>query len=163
VALWFHSNEAVGKLFTSKFYRSSLIKSRAFHIVVQFMPLMLWLDRLLDLREFEETNGMDEGEVLCARWIKPIARRSTLQTCGHLILSFSSQVPANEALRDRLFVCHKKVYTEKCKRELLCCLKCHGWNHLTIECQEAHDTCRMCAHRHCTAMCPNLDKPFCVP
>jgi len=62
VASWFHSNEAVRKLFTSKFYRSSSIKPRAFHIVVKFMPLTLWLDRLSDLREIEETNGMDEGK-----------------------------------------------------------------------------------------------------
>ena len=56
-----------------------------------------------------------------------------------------------------------KRYTQRNVRELLNYLKCHSWNHLATECQEAHDTCGMCTQRHFTAECPNLDKLFCVP
>jgi len=69
------------------------------------------------------------------RWIKPAVRCSPSQTCGHLILS-SSQIPANNALKDMLYICHKKVYMEKCKRELLRCLKCHRWNHMAMSAQQ---------------------------
>ena len=45
----------------------------------------------------------------------------------------------------------KEVYAEKCKREPLCCLKCHGWNHMASSCPQQHDICRTCAQHHCMA------------
>jgi len=107
------SGSTQARTFTSKFHKSSVIKPRAFHIVVQFVLLTLQPDRLKDLREIEEINGMDEGDILRTRWIKPAARCSPSQVCGHLILSFSLQVPANDVPWDWLYICHKKVYVEK--------------------------------------------------
>src|SRR5882724_6339165 len=106
---------------------------------------------------------MDEGDILRTRWIKPAARCSPSQVCGHLILLFSSQVPANDLLQDGLYICHKKVYVEKCKQEPLCCLNCHGWNHLATECPAEHATFGMCAQCHCMVDCTNLSLPHCMP
>ena len=69
---------------------------------------------------------------------------------------------ANNALANGLFMCQKKVYAEKCKREPLHCLKCHGWNHLASTCPQQFDFCGTCAQRHCTADCSRLDNPRCI-
>src|SRR5882724_5308706 len=108
VVTWFYLSKTIWKKFSPKFHKTLVIRPRAFHVVVQFIPLMLHLERLADLRDIEETNGMDEGDILKARWIKPIKRCSPLQVCKHLILSCSLQVPVNEALQDGLFICHMR-------------------------------------------------------
>ena len=159
-AEWFQDPE-IHRTFLSHLHRSIAIKPRLYNIVVQFVPLTLHLEREVDLREIEEVNGLDEGDILKARWIKLIACRSPSQTCGHVIVSFSSPIPANDALANGLFVCHKKVYTEKCKKEPLCCLKCHSWNHLATNCPQQYDTCGTCSQRHHTSTYTNLDKPHC--
>jgi len=39
---WFHSSKSIRRMFTGKFHKSSVIKPRAFHIVVQFVPLTFY-------------------------------------------------------------------------------------------------------------------------
>ena len=98
--------------------------------MVQFVPLTLQPEKDVDLHEIEEVNSLDKDDIVWARWIKLVTKRSPLQICGHLILSCLSSETANEVLANGLFICHKKVYMEKCKKEPLQCLKCHHWNHL---------------------------------
>ena len=149
---WFTDTE-IRKCFLQKLHPTVFIKSCSCNMVVQFIPLTLKMDRTSDHREVEEVNGFDKGDVTKVRWIKPIARRSPSQTCGHLILSFSCPIPANSMLSYGLVLCHKKVYAEKCKKEPLQCPKCHRWGHLAVECTAEHDTCGTCSQRHCTANC----------
>ena len=52
---------------------------------------------------------------------------------------------------------------EKCKRELLRCLKCHGWNPMVTECMAGYDACSTCTHHHRMFNCSNLDQQFCTP
>ena len=65
-------------------------------------------------------------------------------------------------LANSIFVCQKKVYAEKCKKEPLWCLKCHGWGHLAWDCTATSDTCGTCAQRHRTDTCTNTAQPHCV-
>jgi len=65
------------------------------------------------LKEIEEVNEMDKGDILRLIWINPITRCSPSQICSHLILPLSSKIPDNKALLDGLCICHKKVYAEK--------------------------------------------------
>ena len=97
----------------------------------------------------------ENGDIQRARWIKPISRWSPAQTCGHVILSSTSPDTANEALAHSLFIFQKKVYAEKCKKEPLRCLKCHGWGHLASDCSAAFDTCGTCAQHHRMDTCKN--------
>ena len=97
----------------------------------------------------------ENGDIQRARWIKPISRWSPAQTCGHVILSSTSPDTANEALAHSLFIFQKKVYAEKCKKEPLRCLKCHGWGHLASDCSAAFDTCSTCAQHHRMDTCKN--------
>ena len=145
-AEWFQG-DGTWKTFLTHLHAATSIKPQLYHTVVQFVPLTFRPNREVDLQEIEEVNGLEEGNITRARWIKPAARHALLQVCGHAIFSFLSPQPANDALANGLFVHHKKVYTEKCKKEPLQCLKCQGWNHLATNCPQQHDTCGTCADR----------------
>jgi hypothetical protein len=155
-------NKEVRKCFLDKLHPAALIKPRTFQVVVQFVPLTFHPDRETDLREIEEVNGIAKDDVLRARWLKPAARRKPTQTCGHIIVSFLSPQSANKALTDGLFICQKRVYAEKCKREPIRCLKCHGWGHIATDCLASQDTCGTCAQEHRTANCTNTTNTRCV-
>ena len=105
---------------------------------------------------------MDKGDIIRARWIKPAARRTPHQTCGHAIFTLQTPQAANEVLVNGLFVQQKKIYAEKCKREPLRCLRCHGWGHIVRDCSASVDTCGTCAQRHRTDTCTNTARPHCV-
>ena len=78
---WFTDTE-IRKRFLQKLHPTAFIKSRSYNVVVQFILLTFQTDRTSDLREVEEVNRFNEGDMTKARWIKPIARRSPSQTCG---------------------------------------------------------------------------------
>ena len=105
---------------------------------------------------------MDKGDIIKARWIKPAARWAPHQTCGHTIFTFQTPQAANEVFINRMFVQQKKIYMEKCKREPLRCLMCHGWGHMVCDCSASVNTCGMCAQRHRTDTCTNMAQPHCV-
>ena len=158
---WFAHSD-IRKKFAAGLHPEATIKLRNYHVVVQFVPLSFKPDKDDSLWEVEESNGMKTGDIQRARWIKPISRRLPAQTCGHVILLFHSPDTANEALAHGLFICQKKVYAEKCKKEPLRCLKCHGWGHLARDCSAAFDTCGTCAQCHRTDTCKNTARPHCV-
>jgi hypothetical protein len=130
---------------------------------VQFIPLTFRPEKKTDLEETEETNNLESGDIIKARWIKPTVRRKATQTCGHVILSLSSARAANKVLANGLFICQKKVYPKKCKKEPIHCLKFHGWNHIASECTRELDLCGTCAHNHCTSECTNQINLHCTP
>ena len=126
---WF-TDAAIRSSFLEMLHPGATIKSRDYHIVVQFVPLTFKHDNDEYLREVEDVNGILKGSLVKARWIKPAARQTPQQTCGHAIFSFSSPQSANEVLTGGLFICQKKVYAAKCRKEPLWCLKCHEWGHM---------------------------------
>ena len=128
---------------------SIVIKHCNFHVVIHYIPLTFRLEKEVDLQEVEEANRLQMGDIVKARWCKPAARHSPRQTCRHAVFSFPSPEAANQVLTQGLFVCQKKVYAKKCKKELLQCLKCQGWGHMAHDCLALHDTCGTCAqHPH---------------
>ena len=161
VAVWF-AQDHVRQKFIQWLPLGINIKHRLFHTVVQFVPLTFRPEKEVDLHEVEEVNGLKTGDIVRAQWIKPIMRWALTQTCGHVVLAFSTPEATNEVLVHGLFICQKKVYTEKCKKELLRCLKCHGWGHLACNCPAPHDVCGTCAQHHKTSTCTNTARPHCV-
>ena len=130
--VWFMLQD-MWEQFLEKFHSSTSINTRSFQIIMQFMPLTFIMQfmpltlepgRDIELQEVKEVNGLDRGDILNARWIKPIERVS--QICGHAIFSFESLQVTNEILLHGLFICHKKVYTDKCKKEPLSVLNAMG-------------------------------------
>ena len=68
----------------------------------------------------------------------------------------------NKVLTDGLVICQKRVYAEKCKKEPTRYLKCHGWGHMSYDCQQPFSTCGTCASHHRTSDCTNRGRPRCV-
>ena len=84
-AEWFAQGH-IQQAFTQKLPHGVSIKHRLYHTVVQFIPLSFRPEKESDLQEVEEVNGIKMGDIVRACWIKPIARRSPSQTCGHAVL-----------------------------------------------------------------------------
>ena len=158
---WFQDTD-VRKKFLANLHPNVAIKSRDYHVVTQFVPLTFRPDRAADILEVEEVNGMKKGDIVRVRWIKPVARQAPHQTCGHAIFTFQTPQATNEVLVNGMFVQQKKIYAEKCKREPLRWLKCHGWGHMVHDCVASVDTCGTCAQRHRTDACTNTARPHCV-
>jgi hypothetical protein len=113
-AQWIQGDTTCNK-FLKSIHKDTTIKPRLFNVVVQFVPLILKPENPIDLREIEESNRLQGGVIPKARWIKPIVQCKPMQTCGHLIFSFTDAISANESSVNGLFVCQKGVYAEKCK------------------------------------------------
>lgn len=138
------------------------IKARTFPIVIQFVPLHFGPDRSEEMRHVEETNKMSPGSIMSTHWLKPTQCRDPKQTCAHTLITFHSTEVANRVLMEGIIICQEQVYAQRCKKEPIRCLRCHGWNHLTYTCPQKYDTCRTCGDRHKTSTCSNKTKHHCV-
>ena len=148
--------------FLSQFAPDAALKPQTYSLVVQFMPLHFRPDSDSSLREVEDANQLPKNAVLRAHWIKPAYHWAPEQTCGHVLLVMTKPADANVILTNGLVICQKRVYAEKCKKEPTRCLKCHGWGHMSYDCQQPFSVCGTCAGHHCTSDCTNHDKPSCV-
>ena len=148
--------------FLGRFAPEAALKSRTYSLVIQFVPLHFKPGDVNELRALEDLNGLPPNALLRARWIKPPYRRAAEQTCGHVLAVMTRPEDANKILTDGLIVCQKRVYAEKCKKEPTRCLKCHGWGHMSYDCQQPFSVCGTCAGRHRTPECCNRDKPRCT-
>jgi len=139
------------------------LRKRNHPIIEYYVPLHLNINNPAHISEIEEVNGLQKDDLLKVQWVKPLAHRSTEQTCSHLILSFSNPDTANRAKVSGLIICNKRVSTSKYKKEPIRCLKCQGWNHLVSECIKKSDTCGTCGtDGHRTSECNNKDKHHCI-
>ncbi|KAF8219202.1 hypothetical protein L208DRAFT_1553984, partial [Tricholoma matsutake] len=70
-----------------------------------------------------------------------------------MIITFMDPDSTNKAILCGLVICNKKVSVTKCKRELIRCLKCQGYNHVAHECIISRDICARCRENHRTSDC----------
>ena len=68
---WF-VDTAIRSSFLEMLHPSTTIKSRDYHVVVQFIPLTFKLDNDEYLQEVEDVNGIPNSRLVKARWIKPV-------------------------------------------------------------------------------------------
>ena len=141
---------------------SAKLKSRAYQILIPRVPVIFETDSKDSLRELEEQNGMKDGILLKARWIKPTYRRALGQRYAHLALSVSTPGEANIIIRDGIYICGAKMYPRKLKTEPKQCMKCRKWGHFAAECLEEKDACGNCGEDHHTKDCPDKDRRYCV-
>ena len=95
-------------------------------MIAYYVLLNLNVNNPAHLGEILESNNLQTGDILKLRWIKPPARRALNQICGHLHINFSGLDAVNRAKTEGLAICNKRVSVAKCKKEPICCLKCHG-------------------------------------
>jgi len=158
---WF-TDSGVRQSFLIGLHSDTTIKCRDYHTVVQFIPLTFRPKEEGSLCEIEEVNILEKGSLVWARWIKLVNRRSPKKTCRHVILSFSSPQSMNNVLANGIYVCEKKLYAGKCKKEPFQCLKCYRWGHMVHNCLKSTDTCGTCMQRHQTDTCTNITCSHCM-
>ncbi len=154
--------EANTKEFCNKIGPDANFKTRTYNLIAYNVPITMDPENDKHLEEIHETNQIEKGSIIKARWVKPIARRSPSQRSAHLILTFTNVNIANRALTNGLLICHSKVKVDKVKKEPIRCLKCQRWNHYANECSAKEDTCSNCASPHRSSQCPNPLKRQCV-
>ena len=114
---------------------SAMLKNRTYQILVPRVPVTFETDSKESLCELEEQDGIKDGILCKARWIKLTYRRVLGQWYAHLALSsVNSPGEANIIIRDGIHICGIKAYPKKLKTELKQCMKCHKWGHFTVEC-----------------------------
>lgn len=148
--------------FCSRLGEGVTFQSRVYSVLAFNAPLTIDLDDPTHREEVNEANELKDGEISVLRWAKPIERRSQHQRLAHLVLLFSSLEVANQVIASRAIICNKKCHVERIKKELIQCLKCQGWNHMTKECLATLDRCSNCAGKHKTATCCQLRTTRCM-
>jgi hypothetical protein len=162
-AQWLQQKEVAEK-FKDELKQAVSYKKRSHNTIAFFVPLTFNPDIPVNIEEIQETNDIPNGAIIKAKWAKAPERRTPSQSCGHLIISFSDPDIANRAILNGIIICNKRVTVQKCKKEPLRCLKCHGWNHVAAGCSNQTDTCGTCGgNDHRTGNCTNSGVKRCVP
>lgn len=155
-ATWLRG-EAVMKSFLAKFGGTSVIKDRAYTVVVEYVPTSLDLEtnQQVEYQNIETSNDVPPLSIISARWIKSPRRRNSGQKTAHLLLGLKSQELANKMIREGLYIAGKKVWARKLIQEPRRCLKCQklGAGHLAANCPQKTETCGTCAQDHRTEAC----------
>ena len=116
VAEWFKQPEILSSILP-QIDKTATLKSRTFQILAPRVPVTFDPNSEDSLRELEEQNGMKDGILCKARWIKPTYRRALGQRYAHLALSVRSPGEANVIIRDGIYICGVKIYPKKLKTE----------------------------------------------
>ena len=115
-------------------------------------------DHIAEICESNNLETTPPPSIIMASWAKAIENCSNSQRSAHLYLTFSNIDLANKAIKNSLSICNKRCHIKKCRKELLRCLKCQGWNHLAKDCIEMDDTCGNCTGKHRTRLCTSTEK-----
>lgn len=153
-AEWIRKSD-VKTAFLRHFGGPARIRDRGHDIILEYVPTLFDPYSALAHREIEALNGLPDREILAARWLKDVSKRSPGQRTAFAILTVRTAGPANRILREGMIIEGKKVYGRKNIQEARRCLKCQGYRagHMAAECQQIYDTCARCGEMHRTADC----------
>ncbi|KIJ50574.1 hypothetical protein M422DRAFT_159288, partial [Sphaerobolus stellatus SS14] len=87
--------------FMNLYSAQAIVRPRLYPIIVEHVPISFNPESNSNIRELEDGNSIENGEVQRARWIKPPARQEPNQRAAHLILLISNPRTANQIIRDR--------------------------------------------------------------
>lgn len=142
---------------------TACIKSKAFNLVLRFVPCSLFKpedpDHILSL---ETENNLTPGSVVSASWLKRPNRRSPTQTVASVKVVCSSPEAANHLLRERIYVAGHVVSVRKDLREPIRCNKCQEFGHIRNVCKTTERCAHCASESHTTADCPPNRPPHCV-
>ena len=128
------------------------LKLRTFKVVAECVPVDCVPGE--EKRRIEELNGLEDGAVVEAKWIKPAAKRRTGQEVAHVLIAFRTPQAANQAIRNRLTVGGRRVNVRKSVPEPFRCAKCLRFRHSAKECRELVEQCGTCGStKHLTKDC----------
>ncbi|KIJ44625.1 hypothetical protein M422DRAFT_84279, partial [Sphaerobolus stellatus SS14] len=160
------NDEDAKQAFMNLYSAQAIVRPRLYPIIVERVPISFNPESNSNIRELEDGNSIENGEVQRARWIKPPARREPNQRAAHLILLISNPRTANRMIRDGARIHQTLLWCRKLLKEPSRCLKCHkiGTGHFASDCPEEEEKCGTCGANHRTRNCPVTDKQsrYCV-
>ncbi|KAF8598781.1 hypothetical protein BDV93DRAFT_450606, partial [Ceratobasidium sp. AG-I] len=71
-------------------------RPRAYPIIAEMVPIELDINKENIIRDIEETNDLQKGDITGLRWIKNPERRSANQRHAHLVVSCRTKQVANK-------------------------------------------------------------------
>ncbi|KIJ42523.1 hypothetical protein M422DRAFT_86757, partial [Sphaerobolus stellatus SS14] len=92
------SDEDARLTFMELYSAQATIKPRLYPIIVERVPISFNPESNKSLREMEDSNSIENGEIQRARWIKPVARREPNQRAAHLIVLLTNPRTANRMI-----------------------------------------------------------------
>ncbi|RDX44143.1 hypothetical protein OH76DRAFT_1360052 [Lentinus brumalis] len=132
------------------------VKPRYYKVVAEFVPVSFDPENPYDLTVVESDNDIHHGNLVSARWIKPLEKRAPGQRVAFLLIAFLTPQDANTAIKKGLYIASKHVPVRRDQDEPQRCAKCHKYDppHLARDCKAIHETCASCASiHHRTAEC----------
>ena len=157
--LWEPSNEAA---FIKELGTEAHIKGRVYPILIPRVPLSFDPENEENLWEVESTNDLPPKTISKVWWIKPAYWRHPRQQYAYVTFSLSTAAEANRLIRDGMFICSRRAFSQRLKYEPRQCMKCHKWGHYANDCQATINTCRTCGGDHMTRDCKTIGKRYCI-
>ncbi|KAG2059500.1 hypothetical protein BDR06DRAFT_928227 [Suillus hirtellus] len=149
-------------IFLNLFDANTIIKDRAYHLIIENVPISFDPNSKTAIAEIEIKGGLQVNSISKTRYIKPVARRSLTQRTAHVAITLNSKIAANQIIRFGLPIEGKKVYGRKLLTEPTRCLKCHTFNggHIAMNCPNENNICGTCGAEHQMATCKVDDPAF---
>jgi hypothetical protein len=155
----------VRKEFLDAFQGGGAFKDRSYNVILEYVPTTFNTNLLDDERHaLERINGIPEGSIVSAKWLKNPNRWNKNQRTAFLELNLKEPTPANAIIRDGAVIEGKAVTTRKKRVEPAQCHKCkaQGVGHKAANCKSTHDVCDYCGEPHRTEECKKTGPPCCI-
>ncbi|THU77078.1 hypothetical protein K435DRAFT_812778 [Dendrothele bispora CBS 962.96] len=89
------------------------IRPNVFEVVVEFVPVNVQIEMDGEREDITIDNGMKEGSLIAARWIKPVERRHSKQVVVHAMFQFADRESVNQAIREGIMIKGKQLNARK--------------------------------------------------
>ena len=149
---WLKGDE-VSRTFLENVGSGARIKNRSYQVIVQFAPIQFSPSDDAQIRQYENTNGLEPNSVLRAEWIKNPLDRKPGQKVATLRMYHKNAKSANTVLNSGAFILGKKIVPKKPKKEPIRCLKCQKFGHERRDCKSENPRCGKCSNHHETDEC----------
>jgi hypothetical protein len=137
-AEWTKGTEIRRKMADS-FGNSAEIKIQGYTVLTKNAPLYFNPNDDSDMAAVAKANGMEEHNIVRARWMKPPLRRHDKQTSAHVALTLRLAKIANNVIRFGITIRGKRCITERLTKEASRCNKCQRYGrHFAAQCQAIH-------------------------
>ena len=103
--------------FTASFGGMFVVKEKSVPVLIEFVPTSHNPDALAENRKIEHDSRIEENTLQSTRWIKPVQRWDAGQLMTHIIMWFSLENTANQAIWDCVVISRKRVWEPNSRTE----------------------------------------------
>ncbi|KAF8817604.1 hypothetical protein BYT27DRAFT_7008846, partial [Phlegmacium glaucopus] len=150
----------IQKAFEEHFGGSAKVKEPVYQVIVDFLPVTL-RDSLADsTSRIAEENGLPEGTIERARWIRAPKNWNAGQRFAHAIMTIRGRTEASKIIQRGIIVEGQRMRARKLEEEPRRCFKCQQFGHMAAKCKVDHEVCPNCAGKHQSGQCDKTRVDF---